>query len=93
MMPFVAFVDNPEHTPPTKRPLARAKLEQPSPDPWVTLLRPRIVASHHATTAVAEGDHAVRVLGDQWALVTRTAFGVSGEWGCRPDRAYQIKTL
>jgi hypothetical protein len=31
----------------------------------VTLLRPRIVASHHATTAVAEGDHAVRVLGDQ----------------------------
>ena len=31
----------------------------------VTLLRPRIMASHHPTTAVAEGDQPVRILGYQ----------------------------
>ena len=31
----------------------------------VTLLRPRIMASHHPTTAIAEGDQPIRVLGHQ----------------------------
>jgi hypothetical protein len=30
---------------------------------WSALLRPRIVSSHHFTTAVTEGDGSVRVLG------------------------------
>jgi hypothetical protein len=34
----------------------------------ITLLRPWIVASHHFTTAVTEGDGSVRVLGHQGAI-------------------------
>jgi len=39
---------------------------------WITLLRPRIVASDQPTTLVAEGDYPISVLGYQ-SLVHRTS--------------------
>jgi hypothetical protein len=55
---------------------------------WIDVLRPQIVASHHLTGAVAQGDHSVRVLGCQLFVqptsnfVPPRALSLRGRIGC-----------